>query len=449
MITPQTEVIAMHGGKQIFRAVLPPGEYLIGREGEVAILLPSEKVSRRHARLTLSYFDWLIEDLSSSNGTRVGGKKAGESTMIFPSQEVKVGDVELRLRRLTLDDAKESLAPQTAALHRYLPAEMRGHGKYKLHGLIAVGGMGAVLEAEDVATRRRVAMKVLLNANTAEDVARFVEEAQITAQLEHPNIVPVYELNVNELDKPYYVMKLVRGEALSQVLAGLRLERSATLERHPLGGLLLIFQKICDAIAYAHSKGVVHRDLKPDNVMLGEFGEAVVMDWGLAKSLGQSVLPSSEDKRKRTVVSSLRGNEPGAIETMEGAAIGTPSFMSPEQAGGRSRVVDGRTDVYALGAILYAILTLRAPVEGADALEVMEKVIAGKITPPEKAVREQPAGHLPDGKLPPELAAIAMKALALKPENRFASVRELQAAVDEVEFDGRRRSGFLGVRKKH
>ena len=443
MITPQTEIVAVRDDREIFRGTLPPAGYLIGREGEVAILLPSENVSRRHALLTLSYFDWVIEDLGSSNGTRVGGKKISEATMVFPNQEVKLGDVVLRLHRLTVNDVKKSLPPQTAALYRYLPSELRGEAKYKVHGLIAIGGMGAVVEAEDMATRRRVAMKVLLNANSPEDVARFIEEAQITAQLEHPNIVPLYELNANELDKPFYVMPLLRGESLLSALSGLRIERSSALERYPLGELLLIFQKICDAIAYAHSKGVVHRDLKPENVMLGEFGEVVVMDWGLAKPLGKTAHATRTNASKRTMVSSLRKENPDAIGTLEGAAIGTPQNMSPEQAGGRSHVVDGRADVYALGGILYSMLTLQPPVAGSDALTVMDGVVAGRIVPPEKAIRPHPPRHLPDGKLPPALVAIAMKALSLRPADRHASVRELQAAVHEAQCEGRQRGGFL------
>ncbi len=445
MQIPQTEVVALVDGREIFRELLPPGEYLIGREVEAQIRLDSNKVSCRHALLTLNYFEWTIEDYGSTNGTRVGGEPVTERAPIFPQQAVQVGNVDLQLRRLRMSEAGDTLAPQTAAVLRYLPSEVRGERKYKVKGVIAVGGMGIVLEAEDVATRRSVAMKTLRKTRSAEDIARFIEEAQITAQLEHPNIVPIYELNVNDLDLPFYTMKLVRGESLRQVLERLRLERAETVEQYPLGELLGIFQKVCDAIAFAHSKGVVHRDLKPDNILLGKYGATVVMDWGLAKLLGQRAAGLAKDFSSTTLVTSARADDPGGVSTMKGLALGTPQFMSPEQASGESHTVDAPADIYGLGAILYNILTLRPPIEGADAQEVLENVVRGAITPPEKAVEGLSLLHLPEGRLPADLIETALQAMALRPKDRFASVGALQAEIREFQNGERKRSALFGV----
>lgn len=326
MLIPRTEVIAALEGQELYREILPPGEYVIGRETGIRIRVHSDRVSARHAQLTLSYFDWVIEDFGSTNGTFVGGRAISEQTLIFPGQEVRVGNVELRLRRVRIDDVAASLAPQTEAVLRYLPSELRGERKYRVKGLIAIGGMGVVLEAEDAGTRRLVAMKVLLHLDSPIDVARFIEEAQITAQLEHPNIVPVYELSVNELDKPFFAMKLVRGHSLQNILSGLRLQLPASLRQYPLDELLRIFNHVCDAVAFAHSKGVIHRDIKPDNIMVGDFGEVLLMDWGLAKTLGKSAntFPDAQDATVRTVVHSARRDDDGMASTLPGEVLGTP-----------------------------------------------------------------------------------------------------------------------------
>ena len=445
MIIPQTELIALLEGRELYRAALPPGQYVIGREADAQIrLLGSERVSRHHALLTLNYFDWIIEDTGSSNGTFVAGDTIAEPTFIFPRQEVHVGDVQLHLRRLRSDDAEGSLSPQVEAALRFLPAEIRGERKYQIKGMIAMGGMGVVLEAQDVSTRRRVAMKTLLFTDSAETVARFVDEAQITAQLEHPNIVPVYELNVNEMEKPFFTMKLVHGESLKQVLLGLRLERPRTIEQYPLSELLTIFLKVCDAIAYAHSKGVVHRDLKPDNVMLGEFGEVLVMDWGLAKPLGRDANAHPTDSVIRQMVDSLRHSDPNAINTLPGMTLGTIQFMSPEQASGNSREVDGRADIYALGAILYNILTLRPPVDGADEKEILTNVMTGQITPPNQAIAGHSLPHLADRKLPAKLVSIVLKAMSHAREDRHPNVRALQAEVQAWLFGEKKSFARIG-----
>jgi serine/threonine protein kinase len=445
MIVPQTAITAILDGREIFRQIFPPGDYVIGREPGLDIRLDSSKVSRKHGQLSLNYFDWTVEDFDSSNGTWVAGRRIHEPTMVFPGQELRIGNVQLQLRRLPIDADDENLAPQTAAVVRFMPAELRSDRKYKVNELIAMGGMGAVLAAEDLATRRPVAMKVLLNVQTPEDIARFVEEAQITAQLDHPHIIPIYEVNVNEQDRPFYTMKLVKGESLGGVLDALQAGREGTAKRWPLGELIDVMQKVCAAIAFAHSKGVVHRDLKPENIMLGDYGEVLVMDWGLAKALGRDANVATKTDGLRTMVRSVRNDDSGGeFLTMAGRAIGTPQFMSPEQASGRSHEVDGRADVYALGAMLYHILTLDPPVSGADAGEIFDQKLTGRIKPPSEAIGSRVLPHLPEGKLPISLAAVAMKALSLDPNDRHKTVRELASDLQRGEFEEKRRSGLFG-----
>jgi hypothetical protein len=177
--------------KEYFRKSLPPGEYVIGRDVASDIRVDASNVSRTHARLTLRYSDWVIEDLGSSNGTWVSGQRITKPTLIFPRQEVTVGNIELTVARVsTPDNPEETRAPQSQAVLRFLPLHLRNDGRYKVLRLIAMGGMGAVLEVDDAALRRKVAMKVLLEVDSPERIARFVEEAQVTAQLTHPNIIP-------------------------------------------------------------------------------------------------------------------------------------------------------------------------------------------------------------------------------------------------------------------
>jgi|GEM_PF-1090272 len=347
-----------------------------------------------------------------------------------------------------------------------LPADRQG-SRYDIGELVARGGMGAILAAKDLNILRRVAMKVMLPGQEAApaQVVRFVEEAQVTGQLEHPNIVPVHELSVDDQDHVFYTMKLVHGVTLKEVLQKLAARDPDTLARYPLSALLTIFLKACDAVAFAHAKGVIHRDLKPENVMVGEFGEVLVMDWGLAKVLGSrqdgaSAEPDRPDRSENAdgpAIESTR-EEPGegVLHTLDGQILGTPQFMAPEQAEGRIGEIDARADIYALGAILYTILVLRPPVEGGTVADVLLKVSEGRITPA-TAVRTSPPAarqegdppsrpdtrpltpdtspfpHCPGGHIPEALSAVAMKALALRPEARYASVKDLQAEIERYQ----------------
>ena len=312
-----------------------------------------------------------------------------------------------------------SLAPQTVAMQRLLPEEFLRDKKYDIGKVVAQGGMGAILDAKEATTERRVAMKVMLDGSSPDDLTRFIAEAKVTAQLEHPNVIPVHELGIDENGQPFYTMKMVRGITLRKVLELLADGTPETVKKYPLSALLTVFQKVCDALAFAHSKGVIHRDLKPENLMLDDFGVVLVMDWGLAKVIGKS---ESVDIT-RSIVRTLPPESASA--TIAGTIMGTPQYMSPEQARGEVETLNGRSDIYALGAILYHILALRPPVTGRTAAEVVNKVAQGEVEPL-TAPKPTKTSHLPAGRVPDSLAAVVRKAMGFEKAARYGQVADLQ-----------------------
>jgi serine/threonine-protein kinase len=265
--------------------------------------------------------------------------------------------------------------------------------RYRILGEIARGGVGVVLKSHDGDLGRHVAMKVLLDQHldNAVVVERFVEEAQIDGQLQHPGIVPVYELGMGPDQRPFFTMKLVKGRTLSALFK----------ERKPDDGsrrrFLSIFEMICQTMAYAHSRGVVHRDLKPSNVMVGAFGEVQVVDWGLAKVLVQGGVADEEPARKTpqqteiSIIETFR-SKPGSTgtESVAGSVMGTPAYMAPEQAMGQVESVDERADVFALGAILLEMITGRAPYLGTNE-EVILAAANARLDPAFEALQESGA----------------------------------------------------------
>ncbi len=453
----ETEIVFMRDGEEILRRQLPPGSYTIGRWQECHLHVLGDLVSRQHARLVVEEGRAFLEDLGSSNGTFINGQSITERTLLPPGVRAQMGVLTLEI---------PSREPTTAeTLARLLPEEFIREKKYDVGPMIAQGGMGAILDAREATIRRSVAMKVMLTEGTADDLRRFIEEAQITGQLEHPNIVPVHELGLDADGKLFYTMKLVKGITLLKILQLLAQGVAETVEKYPLAELLTVFQKVCDALAFAHSKGVIHRDLKPENVMIARYGEVLVMDWGIAKLVKPVGAAKDGAKREVNVKSTFiqlprDGGNPCA--TMSGAILGTPGFMSPEQARGEVDSLDARSDIFALGAILYTILTLEFPFDGTTAEEIVEKVKTAQPIPPTQRVLGTGKGgaqavkgasgktgkgklHLPGGRVPEALNAITMKALARRREDRYQTVEEFQADLAAYQGGFATRAEHAGV----
>ncbi len=295
-------------------------------------------------------------------------------------------------------------------------------GRYREIRTFAKGGMGRILLVHDTHIGRDVALKQLLpemggytiagkvptaDLLTVPLLARFLQEARVTGQLEHPSIVPVYELGYRADGTLYYTMRLVKGRSMED-----EIDVRATLPERL--GLLTHFLDLCQAVAYAHSRGVIHRDIKPLNVMIGEFGETVVIDWGIAKVRGAKDIHAGE-LREAVNMMRVTTDASATAKTTYGQTLGSPYYMPPEQAAGDLEAIDERSDIYALGAVLHTILTGDPPYHGLTAREFLERV---------STFLPQPARQL-EPRAPRELAAICARAMARRPEERYASARDV------------------------
>ena len=343
------------------------------------------------------------------------------------------GEEQLRATLTSTIDSSRLDAMDTAPMTSYTFFTGRGTevagvaetpGRYTQISQHAKGGMGRVLLVHDEFLGRNIALKELLPVSpesggsdrpspmrqTASMVARFLQEARVTGQLEHPSIVPVYELGRRADGTLYYTMKLVKGKTLLQALRDCK-----TLQERL--ALLPGFMDLCQAIAYAHNRGVIHRDIKPANVMLGQFGETVVLDWGLAK------VRDTQDVNLEDIENTLHflelEEEDALPKTAYGRALGTPHYMPPEQAEGRVDAINERSDVYSLGAVLYEILTGTTPYTGKGTRDILDKVINAYPRPVLQVAPE----------VPPPLAMICEKALQKEPERRYQSAGELSEDV--------------------
>ncbi len=333
-----------------------------------------------------------VNDTAASSGQR---RREPDLTVVAPGAPAALDSSEV--------DSSSTL--ERTRLRYRLPTVEREN--YEILGEIAVGGIGRIRRAREERLGRPVAIKELLGEASAVVEARFVREALITARLQHPSIIPIYEAGRWPSGELFYAMKLVDGRSLAQALQG----RSYVQRLELLPNVL----SVAEAIAYAHSRRILHRDLKPSNILVGKFGETLVIDWGLAKDLSEHQQPPVSGlapSRGPEFDSYSREGTSGSL-TMTGAVIGTPAYMPPEQAAGTA--VDERADVYALGAILYHVLAGCPPYSGSSPMIVVRQVLTGPPTP----LQQHQRGIAQD------LSTIVEKAMARAPLTRYPTALEL------------------------
>jgi eukaryotic-like serine/threonine-protein kinase len=358
-----------------------------------------------------------------------------------------VGSVREDLARIADPELHASLAQVSAARRdedsdpfrtfgqASLGASTSAGSRFRILRPHAKGGLGQVSVALDQELDRPVALKEIQDrhADELDSRARFVQEAEITGKLEHPGIIPVYGLGHDATGRPFYAMRFIQGDSLKEAIASfhgdVELKMDPARRSTRLRELLRRFTDVCNAVAYAHSRGVLHRDLKPGNIMLGPYGETLVVDWGLAKPLGQTLETHGEQPATGSDRSSPSASTDGPIRlsgqsgswaaTVAGSPIGTPAFASPEQVLGKLDLLGPASDVYGLGATLYALLTGHAPAESEELAVVLRRVANGDI----------PAPRSIDSSIPRPLESICRKAMAVRMGDRYKSAR---AVADDV-----------------
>lgn len=298
----------------------------------------------------------------------------------------------------------------------------QGLAKYSNFRDMARGGSAVLRTCFDRITGRTIVIKTLLPEfrHDEKENRRLLREARVTAQLQHPNTVPVYEIGRDAAEGLYFTMKRVSGENLFEILKRIARGDAATIAAFPLRRRLEIVAGAAQALMYAHARGVIHRDVKPENIWVGNFGEVILLDWGVAKVWGQP------DDAPQHPTLARQSSESIQALTMAGDRPGTPLYMSPEQVNVNRAVIDERSDVFSTGVVLYEVAALREPFRGRVIQETFENIIHDHPPPPSKAS--------PDRGIPPRLDEVVTKAIAKTPADRYQTMRDLLEAIREVEF---------------
>ncbi|MEI9892665.1 MAG: FHA domain-containing serine/threonine-protein kinase [Chthoniobacter sp.] len=397
------EAVVRQDDRLIARCLLHRGKYIIGQERKNEIVVDAESISGRHARLTVASEEHLfLEDLGSANGTFVDGCAIEASTPVTLESDIRVGDAQLTFQRGGLP----------AAVFRHLPENFLRSSRYALGEVIVEGRTSTIFEARDTVLQRRVAMKVLHPAGQANvaQVLAFIREYQIVAQLNHCGILPVFDFGLDEEIGLFSATRFIEGESLGTLLTGMASgQREAP--HATLHVLLTLFLKACDAVAFAHTCGVVHGCLHPEAIIFGRFGEVFVDHWSAAR-IGEP----REAERARLQAPEVSAPSP------------VSRCLAPEQAAD-AEVINARADVFALGAILFRILTLRNFNNGESEEEIVAEALHPALPPAEALGASPPPAHLPGGALPERLAAVCAAALSFNREDRFSTAHDLKLEI--------------------
>ena len=407
----QLEAVIRNDDRHLARCLIRRGRYVIGQDPKNEIMVNDDSVSSSHARLTVvSDDEMFIEDLDSANGTFVDGVAVREMVPVSNESLIQFGSVRLEFCRSGLP----------AAVYPLLPTGFLRLPRYALGEAVVQGRTSTIFSARDLWLSREVALRAMLPASqsSVSHVVRFIREAQITSQLQHQGITPLYELSVDDERRLISTTRFVEGETLASALDAIRDGDAGARERFTLSRLVAVMQRVCDVLRYAHDRGVVHAALRPEAIMLGAYGEVFVTTWGFARILP---LPTDEE-----------GNPIGEVQIHAPDAQFDPPlsrYSAPEQATASHDQIGERTDVYALGAILYRIIMLSDAIPGESDDTILEAILTGAVTPPNAAARPN-CPHWPGGRMPEPLANLAMQSLSGSREDRPQRVEEFQHALN-------------------